>query len=64
MAKITIVWDILAKSSFKKHIRYIAEDSIQNADKVRLDILSMIDLLPENPKKFPIDRFKVKNDGR
>lgn len=34
----TVVWDILAKTSFKKQILHIAEDSIQNAEHVRQDI--------------------------
>jgi plasmid stabilization system protein ParE len=63
MAEMTIVWDTPAKISFKKQIKYIARDSIQNAEQVRQDILSVIDLIPVNPEKFPPDKFKTNNDG-
>lgn len=58
-----IIWDTPAKISFQKQIKRIAEDSIQNAENVRSMILSMIESIPENPEKFPIDRFKVNNNG-
>ncbi|MGM0579810.1 MAG: type II toxin-antitoxin system RelE/ParE family toxin [Bacteroidota bacterium] len=58
-----IVWDTHAKISFQKQIKRIAEDSIQNAENVRSSILSMIDKIPENPEKYPLDRFKVSNNG-
>ena len=59
----TIVWDTPAKTAFKKQIRHIAEDSIQNAEHVRRDILLVFDQIPENPEKFPPDKFKAENDG-
>lgn len=58
-----IVWDKPAVTAFKKQILHIAEDSIQNAEHVRQDILVVIDQLPENPEKFPSDKFKTENDG-
>src|SRR5690606_22227515 len=63
MDKMTVVWDAPAKLSFKKQVMRIAEDSIQNADRVRLDILSIVERIPENQGKFPPDRFKNDNDG-
>lgn len=63
MAKMTIVWDTPAMTAFKKQILHIAEDSDKNAEHVRKGILSLIDQLPENPKKFPSDKFKAENDG-
>jgi plasmid stabilization system protein ParE len=63
MAKMIIVWDTPAKTSFKKQIKHIAEDSIQNAEQVRQDILSAIDLIPSHPEKFPPDKFKTDNNG-
>ena len=55
----TIVWDIPAKLSFKKQLKHIAEDSIFNAERVCSELLSIIDSIPENPEKFPPDRFKT-----
>lgn len=63
MAKMIIVWDTPAKTSFKKQIKHIAEDSIQNAEQVSQDILSVIDLIPSHPEKFPPDKFKTENNG-
>lgn len=59
----TIHWDNPAKVAFKRQIRHIAEDSIQNAEQVRQDIISIIDKIPGNPEKFPPDKFKITNDG-
>lgn len=63
MAKMTIVWDVPAKKSFYQQIKHIAKDSVQSAEQVRLDILSVIDSLLEHPDKYPPDRFKSDNDG-
>lgn len=63
MAKVTISWDTPAKLSFKKQLKHIAEDSLQNAEHVRLEILSIIESIPDNPEKFPSDRFKINNNG-
>lgn len=63
MAQIAIVWDNPARKAFKKQIKHIAEDSIQTAENVKSDILCAIDLIPNNPEKFPVDKFKANNDG-
>jgi len=63
MARLIISWDTQARTSFKKQIKRIAKDSIQSAEKVRIDLLELIDQIPDNPEKFPPDRFKNNNDG-
>lgn len=63
MARLSVVWDIHAKSTFKKHIKRIAEDSLQSAEQVRDDLLQLIDDLPYSPEKYPPDKFKRDNDG-
>ncbi|MEQ9297744.1 MAG: type II toxin-antitoxin system RelE/ParE family toxin [Cyclobacteriaceae bacterium] len=63
MARLIIVWDIEAKTSFKEWINYIKEDSLQNAQKVRSEILDIVDGLKLHPLKYPPDRFKISNDG-
>ena len=63
MAEMNIVWDEAAKKSFKKYLNYIRKDSLQAAEKVRIDILTIIAKLPNHPELFPPDRFKNANDG-
>jgi len=63
MANRKIGWDRNALRQFNKAILYIAEDSIQNAENVRADILQYIASLVSYPEKFPPDRYKLNNDG-
>ena len=58
-----IVWDPVAKTSFRKHLNHIKKDSLQAAEKVRVDILKVIGGLLEHPEKFPPDKFKKDNAG-
>lgn len=48
---------------FNDAIRYIAEDSLQNAEKVKEDILGKVAHLAEYPSIYPPDRYKKENDG-
>lgn len=48
---------------FNKAILYIAESSIQNAEKVGTEIISQIEELPAHPEKYPLDKYKQENDG-
>ncbi|MEM9895278.1 MAG: type II toxin-antitoxin system RelE/ParE family toxin [Bacteroidota bacterium] len=63
MAQIKVVWDSQASFSFKRQIIKISKDSIQSAEKVRIEILEIIDNLVENPFMFPPDKYKIDNDG-
>lgn len=63
MANRKIGWDKHALKQFNKAILYIAEDSIQNAENVRIDILVKIDELLSHPEKYPLDKYKLENDG-
>jgi plasmid stabilization system protein ParE len=63
MANRTIGWDKHALKQFNKAILYIAEESIQNAENVRIDILAKIDELLSHPEKYPLDKYKLENDG-
>lgn len=58
-----ISWDRVALIQFNKAIEYIAEDSIQNPEKVRVEILQKIEEIPGLPEKFPPDKYKADNDG-
>ena len=48
---------------FNKAIDYIAKDSIQNAEKVRKEILQKIEDLSDNPEIYSPDKYKENNDG-
>ena len=63
MAEVKIVWDPEAKESFKKFLKHIRTDSLQAAEKMRADVLMIVESIPKNPHKFPPDKFKEKNDG-
>jgi len=56
MANRKIGWDKHALKQFNKAILYLAEDSIQNAENVRIDILVKIDELLSHPEKYPLDK--------
>jgi plasmid stabilization system protein ParE len=63
MVNRTIRWDSVALKQFGVAIKYIARDSIQNAEKVQSDILRKIEEIPKNPKMFMADKYKVNNNG-
>ena len=58
-----ISWDKQATIQLKKAIQYIREDSPQNADKVKGQILSKINDLSEDKVVHRKDSYKKNNDG-
>ena len=58
-----IVWDRLAYHELEGIYEYIKQDSLKNADKVKQEILAIIDKLPDNPERHPPDKLKKKNKG-
>jgi plasmid stabilization system protein ParE len=58
-----VVWSDSAKSELKKAFKYIALDSLQNAEMVRDSLIDLTIELAENPEKYPLDKFKKGNDG-
>ncbi len=63
MANRTIRWNKIAFLQFIKAIEYIATDYIQNAEKVKAEILSQINRPKLYPEIHPPDKFKLKNNG-
>lgn len=61
--KPVVVWNIRASIYFRKAYEYIKDESYTNAEKVRNDIVKVIDNLPTNPGKYPLDKFKKNNQG-
>ena len=58
-----IKWNKNALNELIKAIEYIKADSVQNAEKVSSEILSVIDSLALHPEKFPPDKFKLNNNN-
>ena len=63
MADRKITWSKAALNQFEAAINYIANDSIQNAEKVRKDILQKIESLLLHPEINRPDKYKMANDG-
>lgn len=63
MANKVIEWDSAALEQFGAAIEYIAQDSLQNAEKVYSAIIKKIEALPENPAIHPPDKYKLNNTG-
>jgi len=58
-----IKWNKRAISQLIKAIEYIHEDSPQNAEKVKSDLLSEISKLATRPEKHNPDKYYLNNDG-
>ncbi len=56
-------WDRIALKQFADAIGFIARDSIQNAERVHLEIINKIESLPANPEIYPADKYKLNNNG-
>ena len=60
---IKISWDPVPLRQFETAIRFIARDSMQNAEKVRKNIVDKSNQLLKHPDKHSPDN-KKNNDGR
>lgn len=58
-----IIWDKEAISYLKAAIKFIHKDSPQNALLVKEKVLSAVSQIPENPVRYPADKYRVDNDG-
>jgi plasmid stabilization system protein ParE len=61
--RLVVVWDKPAYASLQSAIKYIKEDSVANAERVRQEMLKVINELPDHPEKHPRDKFKKNNPG-
>jgi|LakMenE01Jun11ns_1017448.scaffolds.fasta_scaffold9693015_2 plasmid stabilization system protein ParE len=62
-AEFQVVWAPRTFDQFKSFIRFIREDSPQNALKVQFSLLTIIYSLQSNPERFSLDDYKRKNKG-
>lgn len=58
-----IRWDKQAWIQLDSAYEYIKEDSEQNAQKIRADIIYKIKEIPNHPTKYRADKYKNNNDG-
>src|SRR5207249_6317477 len=63
MAERKINWDSAALKQFNKAIAYIAEQSLQNAEKIRAEVIQKVESLIKYPEANPLDKYKIDNDG-
>ncbi|WP_114789496.1 type II toxin-antitoxin system RelE/ParE family toxin [Niabella yanshanensis] len=63
MQKRKIKWDKKAFLYFKEAIRYIRQNSSQNADKIKQEILKKIEDLSFRPEVHAPDKYKINNSG-
>ena len=60
---IYIKWNKRAINQLIKAIEYIEDYSVQNAEKVKNDLLNEISTLTAHPEKYNPDKYHVNNDG-
>ncbi len=58
-----IIWDTHAKEYLKRSLQYIKQDSPQNAEIVKDEIKSLIRKIPDQPERYPADKYRVNNTG-
>ena len=58
-----VVWNKEAEHSLQRAYRKIKEDSVQNAEKVRRELLSETRRLSDHPGLYPLDKYKRDNAG-
>lgn len=58
-----IIWDEVARAAFRAHVRYIARDSPQSAERVRVAIIEKTLSIPKYPFSHRADERKLNNDG-
>jgi len=58
-----VTWSKIALKQFETAISYIADSSVQNAEKVRRDILEKTERLGLHPDIYSLDKYKINNDG-
>jgi len=58
-----VIWPLKVQHQLEGIINYITADSFQNAEKVKVDILSSTRKIQKHPEMHPVDKYKKNNDG-
>jgi plasmid stabilization system protein ParE len=56
-----LIWYKRALKNFEKILEHIEEDSIQNAEKITLEILQKLKFAKRNPEFYNRDKYKLDN---
>lgn len=59
-----VVWDDFARAALKIAYNHIKEDSPQQAEKVKQDILAATRKLSDHPEMHPADKYRKDKDTR
>ncbi len=59
-----VVWDELARTALKEAYNYIKADSIQQAEKVKQEIIAASKKLADLPEMYPPDKYRKDKDIR
>jgi plasmid stabilization system protein ParE len=63
MERPTVIWTVRAAKQLEGVYKHIAKDSILQADKVFDKIKASTNVVPENPERYPPDKYKINNKG-
>ena len=58
-----VIWPKIVQNQLAKVHEHILKDSVQNAEKVKKDILASTHKLETNPEIYPLDKYRKNNDG-
>ncbi len=58
-----VTWSRLAKKQLQDAYEYIKQDSLQNAEKVRDEIIDSTIALERKSGIYPPDKYRFNNDG-
>lgn len=64
MVKLKVVWDELARSALKDAYFCIKKDSLQQAERLKQEIIVATKKLADNPEMYPPDKYRKDKDVR
>lgn len=64
MVKEKVVWDESARAALKEAYDRIKQNSLQQAEKVKLEIIATTKKLSDHPEMYPPDKYRTDKDIR
>ncbi len=64
VSKKKVVWDELARAALKVTYNHIRQDSVQQAEKVKQEIIATSRKLSDHPEMYPPDKYRKDKDVR